>query len=602
MSRNSRRSKSGHSRVSRSSRNLGSAAPRLPPGRNSIGGFDDDEQDRLEISSIRFNSRGGGSVMTNSRPMSATSAVSDPEKDVEEEVFVGDGEFDNVNGVFTELWIELEERYPQPDEVVDEAILAENTRKAEARELAKEEALDRLKYYDPPKELMKLLVVINASDPNAAYDMRRPNTSSSNRAPLMPGRDNNGSRRVNACGALKALSKNEKNRLRLGRTKGVVSSLCNALCDPSATVEERYRCTDTLKFLSVPKKNWEAIFHADENLIPTLTQVLQDEDIRVRYNACFCLFLLSKAEFNRYEIYSDSMLMDALVEVSDVSSDENNQSDDMSVFSIDGDLAQKYQNLGSPSGIRQQGSPTTDSESKRGGRLCAIKTFLSISKVQEGARTMVLNQDLMSLLMRISGTMTAEENLLCMAIIVNLSRDSECMSELIHYPELAFIVEKGLGSKSDEVQKCASLALQNLSCNKQFRVQVGTGKNIDNVLSLLSRLAIDDNRSESQVSAIHVIKNLSLEPSNLIPLASAPGIVASLMNFTVLGNDDGDDDADEKENDMIDANTQYVAADALTSMSRWLNAIAVDCADKNHVDLRGRSLASLKVNTWNQYE
>lgn len=524
---------------------------------------------------------------------------------------------------FGELWLELEEKHPIPEESVDEAPKADNARNAQKKLVAKEQVLSKIKYFDPPKELQKLLVVINSSAADESFDIKkRPSSaaSRSSRAPLMPGRDNGTSRRVNACGALKALSKNEKNRLRLGRTKGVVSSLCNALRDPSATVEERIRCSNTLMFLSVPKKNWEAIFNADDELMPTLTMTLQDEDPRVRYNACFCMFLLAKSEYNRYDILSNPSLMSALVDVSDIDVGTDTVNDDRSVMSMDDNLSQKYHNLGSPSGIRRQGSPTSDDESKKGSRLCALKALLSISKLQQGSQVLVHRKDFLDLLFRISGTMTAEENLLCMAIIANLTRDRDNITWLNgHHMKLIHVLERGLGSRNIEVQKCASFALQNLSCNKKFRVALSSSEksSCESLLTNLAKVGTDvvsddtyskneegkksrtvssSDTAEGQIAAIHAIKNLSIEPSNIVALTGIPGISLSLMSVVMA------EESAMEEKEDIDENIRYVASDALATMAQWLNGIAVTCAEKNNLDLQGRPLTSMRVSTWNQWE
>jgi hypothetical protein len=641
-SRSSRVSRSSRtSRVSRSSRlpiNDHSPAKsptknrqRLPPQPGIRIRHEQVEEDEFTI-----NNKQATIEIHGNRPTSAESAITSPsgDEDIHEKHDRNKNDPDDANEIddkyepeeeedFGDLWLELEEKHPIPEQSVDEGLKSNNARKARKKLVEKEEALSKIKYFDPPKELQKLLVVINSSDADASFNIKkRPSSaaSRSSRAPLMPGRDNGTSRRVNACGALKALSKNEKNRLRLGRTKGVVSSLCNALRDPSATVEERIRCSNTLMFLSVPKKNWEAIFNADDELMPTLTMSLQDEDPRVRYNACFCMFLLTKSDYNRYDIISNPSLMSALVDISDIDVGTDTVNDDRSVMSMDDNLSQKYHNLGSPSGIRRQGSPTSDDESKRGSRLCALKAFLSISKLQQGSQVMVHRKDLLDLLFRISGTMTAEENLLCMAIIANLTRDCENITWLNgHHPKLLHVLERGLGSRNIEVQKCASFALQNLSCNKKFRValsssekssceklltnlaKVGTdvvsdGRYSKNEEGKKSRTVSSSDTAEGQVAAIHAIKNLSIEPSNIVALTGIPGISLSLMSIVIA------DDSAMEEKEDIDENIRYVASDALATMAQWLNGIAVTCAEKNNLDLEGRPLTSMQVSTWNQWE
>ena len=629
MSYSSRRSRS--SRVSRTSRAPRSVkqptfpprgqerkAPRLPPQPGSHRNKpveDEDHKGESEIHDIKCINIHSDNGKEGNRPKSAESFNSRSTgsmKSCESEKKSYNGS-EGSDEIYGELWLDLDEKYTIPQDTVDEALKAENMRKSERKQALKEDEIDSIKYFAPPKELQKLLVVINAAESDTTFDFsKRPSSaaSRSSRAPLMPGRDNGASRRVNACGALKALAKNEKNRLRLGRTKGVVSSLCNALRDPDATAVEKFRCSNTLMHLSVPKKNWEAIFNADAELLPTLTMALQDDDPRVMYNASFCLFLLSKSEYNRHDMLGDISLMSALIDVSDIDI-LGDVDDNKSVVSVDGDLDEKFHNLGSPSGIRQQGSPGTDEESKRGARLCALKVFLNLSKVQIGSQTMVQRSDFLDLLLKLSGTMTAEENLLSMAIIANFTRDHDNIIEIINHVGISTALGRGLGSHNVQVQKCAAMALQNLSCNKTFRLQFSSypGCNI-----IISNLAVIGNNivseeriekekgskspeetMEGQIFALQAIQNLSIEPRNMFPLTDSPGITASLMSCTLI-----EENAEEKEN--IDDNIRYTASDSLSTMSMWLNDIAVACAEKNNVDLYGRSLTSLRTSTWSQWE
>ncbi len=105
-------------------------------------------------------------------------------------------------------------------------------------------------------------------------------------------------RRLNACGAMKTLSKSTSNCIYLLRTKGVVSSLCAILRDKNSTEEERSRCIVTLLNLATPPKNWE-IMYGIEDLMLTLVKLLSDTSAFVRHNCCLIIFMLTKHETNR---------------------------------------------------------------------------------------------------------------------------------------------------------------------------------------------------------------------------------------------------------------------------------------------------------------
>ena len=502
----------------------------------------------------------------------------DSQESVEEVMEVG-----IPKGPLYGMWKDIETQFPPPIETFDPKIIQEQEKKHHAKKIAREEAISKLKYYDPPKELQKLLAVISSGTPDASFDMKKKAKGKDGRAPLP---EKGAARRVNACGALRALAKNAKNRLRLGRTNGVISCLLQVLRDESSTAEERIRCSNTLMFLSVPKQNCEAIFLADEEILPSLIAGMRDEDPQVNYNCCYCLFLLSKSEGNRVEIASDIDMLNALVEVADIGV-EDTEDDEFDDVSIDGSLSQRFANLGSPSGIRQQGAPTTDEETKRGCRLSAMKVLLAISKAKDGAQLMVSNESLLDLLTKISGTMTAEENILCMAIFTNVSRNIENMEHLFDSPTLMDAITRGLASKSKECRRCATLAIQNLSCNKNFRRRIGPSESALPGLTAQSLDGYGKTAVESQLSALHSMRNLAVEPFNVLHLMNTPGLTASLMTA-----------ATNNKKEMA----QYIACDTLAAMSHWLDSVADTCIEKNEINLNGRNLVSMKVKAWEEWK
>jgi len=338
--------------------------------------------------------------------------------------------------------------------------------------------------------------------------------------------------------------------------------------------------------LSVPKQNCEAIFLSDDLILPSMMAGIQDEDPQVSYNCTYCLFLLSKSEGNRIEIASNKALLKTLVQVADIGF-EDTEDDEFDDVSIDGSLSQRFANLGSPSGIREQGAPTSEEETKRGTRLSAMKILLAVSKAKDGAYLMVSNRALMNLLTKISGTMTKEENILCMAIFTNISRNIENMEILFEQPRLMDSLARGLSSKSKECRRCATLTIQNLSCNKNFRRSIGPAE--ITLPGLANQSLNNDSKTaaESQLSALHTMRNLSVEPFNVVHLMNTPGLTASLMAAAIGSKEEV---------------TQYIACDTLASMSQWLDSVADTCIEANDIDLAGRNLASMRVSTWNQWD
>jgi hypothetical protein len=488
-------------------------------------------------------------------------------------------------GPLYDLWKDIQGLYPIPIEAFDPKLIQENEKKVVAKRKTREEAVSNIKYYDPPKELQKLLIVIESGGEvtSAGASPKNIKKGKNERAPRP---EKGAQRRVNALGALKALSKNAKNRLRLVRIRGVISCLLSVLRDGSATAEEKARCSNTLMFLSVPKQNCEAIFHSDHTILTTLLRGMNDPDSRVNYNCCYSLFLLSKSEENRVEIAQSADIFKTLIEMASVDDDDVALDDDD--VSVDGSLSQGFGNLGSPSGIRQQGAPATDEETKRGCRLSAIKVFLAVSKSKDSAEKMASNREFMNLMVKIGGKLTAEENVQCMAIFTNLSRNAENMDRLLLTSNLVEAVTRGLSSKNEECRKCSTLTLQNLSCNKIFRRRIGAlGISLPGLASQGLNNSGGKIAQESHLSAIHTIRNLAIEPSNVPALMGTPGVTACLMIS-----------AADRQNELA----QYIASDALGAMSQWLDAIVDTCIERNEIDLKGRTLASMRVSTWNQWD
>jgi len=603
--------RSGRSRVSRTSRNVEAYDEDDNQSRRSriskaARGYDDDSvagsRRSVAVSRVVRKPRGvveaaieGDIEVAAVNPMGITEIRVEGEETEKEDASdddastVSEGSEEAINedfpdGPLYDLWKDIEALYPVPGEAFDPKIIEEHEKKLNAKRIAREEAISKIKYYDPPKELQKLLIVIQSGG-EASFGAKKKQKGKDARAPLP---EKGAQRRVNALGALKALAKNTKNRLRLGRTKGVISCLLSVLRDEAATSIEKSRCSNTLMFLSVPSQNCEAIFHSDPSILRTLLHGMNDDDSQVNYNCCYSLFLLSKSDENRIEIAENGEIIKTLAEMSDIDVDDGPDDDDDGDFSVDGSLSQRFANLGSPSGIRQQGAPTTDEETKRGCRLSAMKVFLAISKSKDGAQKMLSNRSLMYLFTTIGGTLTAEENLLCMAIFTNMSRNAENMDSLFRVPNFIEAVTRGLSSKNAECRKCSTLTLQNLSCNKVFRRKIGTlGISLPGIASQGLKKSDGKIAKESHFAAIHTIRNLAVEPSNIPAMMGAPGLTAGLMIAAA---------------DREDELSQYIAGDALAAMSQWLDSVVDTCIERNEIDLKGKSLASMHVSTWNPWD
>jgi len=475
------------------------------------------------------------------------------------------------------LWMEVENQYDLVSESQPNNKSEQHEKKEEQITSKSEKSTSRrkdktIRFYEPPNELKKLLLIIQSSPTDEKIELIQGKSG----LPMKQNKNVN-SRRINACGALKALAKKEKNKLRLARTKGVISSLCCILIEDSSTLEERLRCSTTLLSLSVPNQNWEAITNISSDIFDTYAKIMQSDCGRVLYNICFSLFLLAKLEGNRNKIISNVCLLKAASHVLQL----NVPDDDMLAES---ENPQINSNLGSPSGIRQQGSPSTNAESNRGSRLCMLKTLLSVAKVKDSSYRIAREKEIITLLTKLSGSMAAQENLLCLAIFTNLTRHKDNGKYLIgEYPDFADILLKGAASGDPECQKCANLALQNLSCEKVCRQNFAK---YPLLVPILSKSVLEKEANlDTRLSALYTLKNLCNEASYVVAMTENSCATAALLSL-----------AKDYKNPMF----QYIACDALAVLSQWLYSSAETCMKKNDISITDRSLGS-KVYTWDQW-
>lgn len=380
-------------------------------------------------------------------------------------------------------------------------------------------------------------------------------------------------RRVNACGALKTLTKSNNSRIRLVRTKGIISSLCKVLCDPKAVDEERIRCITTLLNLSAPSRNHEIMYGAD-GLRRSLTKALADPNSIVRYNCCLIVMMLAKSERNRILMCNHRQFMESIINIvysaNDVEKESKKKHDPSKKFCIEN------VNIKSKS----------DRENALKSRQIVMKIFLTFSKVKEVAKHMAKNKQVVKILVESSGSMTDEENILCVAVVTNLTRDITNSKDLVSHQNLVDAIVKAVSSELDEERKCAVFALQNLSCCVACRQDLATTFDL---LTAIARVAFVKNKPKIQIGALHTLRNLCNEPSNLITITDTPGVSATLLATA---------------NDPSHEMAQYLACDALATLSQWLRLSAESCIDKIPKEklTHNYKMPSLRTTSWNQWE
>lgn len=328
-------------------------------------------------------------------------------------------------------------------------------------------------------------------------------------------------RRVNACGAIKALTLNKTNQIPLVRTAGVVSSLTTVLCTVAATVEERTRCINALMQLCIPEENWKTVYLFPQTA-EALARNMADKYPQIRYAACLCTSFLAKK--NRKEMASNRILMYAIARVVEV--DKN------------GNLEKKS---------------AKDKKVLIASRLCTLKMLLHLSKDKDVSTKLARMESITTALVNVANHMEKNANILCMATLTNLTRHPDNLNHLMFkVPKLAPIFVTHVEGSDVECAKCALYALQNLSCDSNCRQELA---NTANLLGNVTKAAFKHEFPEQQISALHTLKNLSDDPFNLVTMTNTPGCTATLL---ALANNSG--------NGMA----QYLACDTLATLSHWL--------------------------------
>ena len=347
-------------------------------------------------------------------------------------------------------------------------------------------------------------------------------------------------RRVNACGAIKALTLHKANQISLARTKGVVTGITSVLCAITASEEERTRCINALMHLCVPEENWKLVY-----LFPqtpeALARNMADKYPQIRYAACLATSFLAKK--NRRDVVKNRLLMYAMGRVLEV--DKNGALDTMNV---------------------------QDKKVFVGARLCVLKMLLHLSKNKDISNTLARTECVTSTLVSVANTMEMAANILCIATLTNLTRHPDNAYHLVYSsPNLVNTFVRHIDLADAECNKCALFALQNLSCKTNCRQELA---NLPGLLGSVTKAAFRHDRPEQQLSALHTLKNLSDDPFNLVTMTNTPGCTATLL---ALANSDKRESASGN-NTMV----QYLACDTLATLSHWLLTLSTTRKSKEN--------------------
>ncbi|VEU33968.1 unnamed protein product [Pseudo-nitzschia multistriata] len=404
-------------------------------------------------------------------------------------------------------------------------------------------------------------------------------------------------RRKNACGAMKVLTSNASHRVNICWTLGVLPALTSVLEDsgPAALdeqypdkiirleyIEARNRAVSALIHLAMPQNNKLPIFHCPR-LVPSLVRVIEQDDGEARRGCCLVLAHLSKSKENRLIMAQIPGLLDALVAViepkenfarSESSEDSMScrSSHDTSDIDIHDRLSQEDNidlNLSQKSTVQSLSQDPAELSVRydedpqpflHGARQNVFACLGYLVKEKENAYVLARHVQLVNTLVFITRLQESSSQEHAVKILANFSRHRSNSKFLVF--KIRGIVQAVVSatySENTESRKYACYTLQNFSHDKPCRQQLAL---IDNLLEAVCARIREPASGDEKMAALHALKNLTDEPANLIPMTNTPECFATLMQVA------------HADSHSITEEMQYIACDALATLSHWFRSIA----------------------------
>lgn len=388
-------------------------------------------------------------------------------------------------------------------------------------------------------------------------------------------------RRSNACGALKVLTTQKKNRLMLVRTSGFLDALVFAASakissrDMEASQDARARAVITIANVAEPKDNRELVFN-HPGLLAALVKTAIDDHHESRTGACGALALLAKTPSNREPMARTSNLVSVLAMIlrggknngsfdekpsysaDDEGSTDHSYSSDSRSFTSSRD-SRSYASddevtLPTVMSMREQKKEKTE-EIVKLGQLNACATLLHLSKQCGATPQMCLNGRLMDALIEVGGKADDPLHTKCLEILCNLSKFPHNAGFMAKYPGLVDTLVVNGSSKRVLDRTWSLRTLQNLSSDVAGKTVLANNV----VLEMLSVSVMRDVLDE-QMAATATLYNLSTEPGAVVPLTNTKNVVATLVHVA--------------HNPESPSEVRIMACDALATLGLWLQTLA----------------------------
>ena len=164
----------------------------------------------------------------------------------------------------------------------------------------------------------------------------------------------------------------------------------------------------------------------------------------------------------------------------------------------------------------------------------------------------------MKTLVDISKLHSSPSHIHAIKILANLTRHRSNAKHIVF--KVKFVLPalvQATQSSHDEARQYALYAIQNLAQSQHCRQEIANTKDL--IMALCQRTR-QSHLPEERLTALAALKNLTDDPSNLIPMSNTAECFATLMQ--IAHGSDGD------------VKMQYLACDALATLSHWLRKIA----------------------------
>ncbi|KAI2502939.1 hypothetical protein MHU86_11526 [Fragilaria crotonensis] len=373
-------------------------------------------------------------------------------------------------------------------------------------------------------------------------------------------------RRKNACGALKVLTATAANRRTLCWTVGVLPALASVLedTDEDGLLEAFPDHRTRAEYIEARKRAVASL---------AVSGVIVDDNEESRQGCCALIAFLCKTQDNRLLMAQVPGLINALCSVI------------APIIPKEPSVQQigKKKRYHWDSSDDDDSSEPLDSFSTYAG---GMSSGTGSDRKKDNAYALARHEGLMKALVEISKLLDSPSHVYAVKILANVTRHRANAKHIVF--KLKIIVPamvQATKSTSIDARQHALFAIQNLSQDRYCRQEVANTKDL--ILALCQR-ARQSTISEEKLAAISGLKNLTDDPANLIPLSNTAECFATLMQIA--------HDSD------VDVKMQYIACDALATLSHWLRKIATSGSiGSSNTAAPSLFVPSLKAVTFDQW-